>query len=264
MASAIKTATWFILAISALLSIIALFLNIAARSGLNDDQRILLSQLRTRNRMQCNESELILESLVNVSETPPVDTLLLPQLVSCEQYVRDRNPALMNASAIRLAELLEFNETVQPLLDTLLPGLADAADELDALATELNRTGIITTYQSGTVNVFQYAIKSITLGGEELFYIDLPATGGLIQVMSNMTQDVLLDDWAPSIATGCISFNCTRVDLILDRQQEKVMSVPDPIMFDSRSYVPDVLLRGTNVLMAGDFIGISDAVHMEF
>ena len=260
----IRVLTWFILAIAALLSIIALFLNIAAPIGLDKSQQKRLITLYTKNKEQCNETELLLESLADVNETlehTTVDTLnRLPALERCESYVRERTPALMNASEVRLMELLEFNETVAPRLELLLPGLSAAQTELNVL----ERTGIIKTHQSGVVNIFQYAINSIALwDNSELYYINLPKTPGLIEVMNNVS-DVLLTDWNPPIAASVPREAFTRVDSILDRQQEKVMSVPNPIMFTSRTYPngTDILLSGSIVLMMGDFIGISDAVHI--
>lgn len=260
--------TGFILVLSGLLAIIALFLNLAVRTGLNDEETIRLSQLRAQNQLQCNETLYILDMLSMVQETldnTTVDMTRIPQLNACEEYVRERNPALMNASSIRLAELLIFNETVKPRLDTLLPALSAASAELAQVGQALNETGVIQLYQTGTVGVFNYSVRSITLGGTERYYVDLPALQGLLEVTMNMTGELLLDDWMPAIGTGCTG-NCTREDLILDRQQEKVMTVPTPIMFDSRTYPDgtDVLLNGNANVMAGSFVGISDAVHLSF
>lgn len=253
----------FFLIVATVLGIVALFLNIAVKSGLNEDQLIRLAELRATNRRQCNETQIILEMLSGVRETlenTTVDTMELPRVLNCEEYVRTRNPALMNASSDRLMELLEFNETVAPTLNTLWPLLNTAAMELNALDT----TGAITEHQTGTVSVFQYSIRSIALGGSENYYIELPKLQNLLQVTMNMTSELLLDDWMPAIGSGCD--NCTRVDLILDRQQEKIMTVPTPIMFDSRAYPngTDVLLDGNADVMAGAFIGIADAVHLSF
>ncbi len=253
----------FLLLASTLLAIIALFLNLAVRTGLNDAQKIQLSELRTQNTAQCNETLVILGMLSPPNGT--VDQTRIPQLQACETYISERNPALMNASAIRLEELLIFNETLQSRLDVLFPGLQEAADELMDVQIGLNGTGIITIYDAGTVNMFNYSSRSITLGGTERYYINVPAMQELLEITMNMTGELLLDDWMPSIGSGCVS-NCTRQDLILDRQQEKVMTVPSPILFDSRTYPggTDVLLNGNANVMAGSFVGISDAVHLSF
>lgn len=253
----------FLLLVSTILAIIALFLNLAVRTGLNQAQKVRLSELRAQNQAQCNETLFILDMLPAPNGT--VDQTRIPQLLACESYVRERNPALKNASDVRLQELLAFNDTVQGRLDVLLPALQDASDELNVLRMSLNDTGVIDMYQAGTVSVFNYSTRSITLGGTERYYIDLPAIPELLEVTMNMTGELLLDDWMPAIGSGCMG-NCTRQDLILDRQQEKVMTVPTPIMFDSRSYPgdTDVLLNGNANVMAGSFVGISDAVHLSF
>jgi len=264
---------WFNIVIATILAIVALFLNIGVHSKLSPDQQVQFAQLKQQNQNQCNQTTMILQDLAPVAETlenTTVDTTTLPMLQACEQYIRDNNPELKNASAIRLLELLEFNETVAPQLALLLPGLAEAQSELDTLSNSLQNTGIIQTYQSGTVDVnmggtsFPYALKSITLGGEELYYIDIPKSPSLLMVMNNIS-DVVFDLWNPSIGSGCDD-NCTRVDSVMDRQQEKVMSTPKPIMFESRTYPngTSILLSGQTVLMVGDFIGVADAVHMGF
>jgi len=260
----------FLLVVSTVLAIVALFLNIAVHSGLNDAQTVQLAELRAKNREQCNETLLILDMLSGVQETldnTTVDIMRLPQLQDCEEYVRVRNPALMNASDVRLMELLAFNDTtIGPELAGLLPDLSLASQELDAL----NRTGEIKVYHAGTVaeQLFQYSIRSITLGDSEFYYVNLPRVDGLLQVAMNMTSELLLDDWVPAIGSGCpADLNCTRADVILDRQQEKIMTVPVPIMFDARTYPSNgtnVLLDGNANVMAGSFIGIADAVHLSF
>jgi hypothetical protein len=261
----------FLLVVSTVLAIVALFLNIAVHSGLNDAQTVQLAQLRAKNREQCNETLLILDMLSSVQETldnTTVDTMRLPQLQECEAYVRARNPALMNASDVRLMELLEFNDTtIGPELAGLLPDLSLASQELNVL----NRTGEIKVYQVGTVvqdQLFNYSIRSITLGNDsEFYYVNLPRVDGLLQVAMNMTSELLLDNWVPAIGSGCpADLNCTRADVILDRQQEKIMTVPVPIMFDARTYPngTNVLLKGNADVMVGSFIGIADAAHLSF
>jgi hypothetical protein len=261
--NALRGVSIFLLVIATILGIVALFLNIAVHSGLNDDQKILLSQLRAKNLQQCNETLLILEMLSSVNQTP-IDTMRVPQLKECEEYVRVRNPQLMNASDVRLTELQNFNTlVVVPSLASLTPLLELAAEELETVATAFNRTGQIDIYQNGTVGIFDYSIRSITLVGYQHYYVDLPKIDGLVQVTMNMTGELLLDDWMPAIGTGFA--NCTRNDLILDRQQEKIMTVPMPIMFDSRtSNGTNVLLVGNANVLAGSFVGIADDVHLSF
>ena len=261
----LRVFTWVILAVAALLAIIALFLTIATPVGLSIEQSAQLGQIRAQSTVQCNETSVLLEEMLPVSNrTETVDTVRLPALQQCEQYIRDGNPALKNASAVRLEELMAFNVSQ---LDVVLEGLNSAAVELEALASSRQYTGVITTHQSGIVNgnipSLPYELRSMMIGGENLYYIEIPASTSLFVVMDNITT-VVFEDWVPSIGTGCD--NCNRVDSIMDRQEEKIMSTPTPILFQSRSYPngTSVSLSGLNTVMEGDFIGITDAVHISF
>lgn len=253
---------------SSVMAIVALFLNLVAQPGFSSPaEQSLLQSLRSENSAQLNASQILLGVLAPINQTDYMDTNRLRELQDCEAYTRSSLPGLVNATSTRLMELLSlsFNETVQLLLNNL--ALAQA--ELNALG----QTGTITVHQTGKVDanmnvMLDYQIRSIKLGelGDELFYIEIPSSGNLLMTMMNATDTITLGGWVPTLGNSIGLSNFSRVDIIMDRQQDKVLSAPNQIRLQSRDYPSgtDIRLRGLNALSAGHYIGVADALHIGF
>lgn len=218
------------------------------------------------NQSENERALFVLDQLtaLTVNETR-VDTESILRLVECEQYLRDEYPKIQNETNARLNELLAFNATLD----------LDISSNITATwlaLLNLGVSGTINTYQTGKVNVnggrfqYSYAIRGFKMGLlDEFFYVSIPMNATLISNVTTVPDNVLvLDDWIPTIGVG-YALN-TRVDPVMDRQQEKIQSAPTPLFIQERSYLGNngIVFSGLNNLTSTDYVAVLKDVVMVF
>jgi hypothetical protein len=216
-----------ILGFSALIAVIALFLNLA----------IPAYRPHPATRLP----------LVVIPPTPDNVTIasILP-LVNCRTYVQEHVPNVTN--------LVAFNGTAL---------IASAASALATLAASLQGTGSITTLLSGNVTVngmnvtLGYRKRYMTLGNGTFYYVDIPANGTLYHIPTNGTITLSLDGWTSPIYPGGGAYNAT--DPIFDLQQRKVQGAPLQMYLNRRSfaYTAIILTDPTTIIQAGSVMQVT-------
>lgn len=255
-----------ILVLSSLMAVIALFMNIGAPVGL-DPKRILA--LRQQNTQQCARATSALAQLAPVKDTlvnTTIDEGSLTLITQCSVV----DAVLRNQSETRNTLLLAFDPSSP--LSTLVGPLNDAASELEALSLLLNGTGLVKILWNGTVESnlgvtppLGYSLRTLTLGGDSLYFVQLEKTG-LLQSTLNVSN-IVLSNWDPPIATSTLVSPLDRVDSVMDRQQEKIQTSPTPLVLRSISYDASTsvtLGSSPNEIPLGSYFQILEATQILF